>query len=109
MTKPVSVIERAISILWSLTGAGRSLSLQQIAKACDLPPSSTHRLLKQLQKVGVVAQAPNRLYMVGSDLLFMAAMASSKSPLLRAAEPAIHEIFDRCQKTCILSLYLPEK
>ena len=85
------------------------MSLQQVATTCGLPASTTHRLLKQLQDLDIVIQAPDRRYMVGSDLLFMGAMVSSTHRLMKAAEPAIDEIFGRCQKSCVLSLYLREK
>jgi DNA-binding IclR family transcriptional regulator len=109
MKTSASVAERVIAVLWSLSEAGASLSLQDIARRCDLAPSTAHRLIKQLQAMGMVHQTRNRRYQPGSGLLSMGALAIGRSQLVDTLRPLIHETMRRLEKPCILSLYMPTR
>lgn len=50
------VLERTLGILELLSGWPAGLSVGAIAKALDLPPSATHRLLNDLARLGYVRQ-----------------------------------------------------
>lgn len=109
MKTTASVAERVIAVLWSLSEAGTSLSLQEVAQHCDLAPSTAHRLLKQLQSMGMVHQTTKRRYQPGSGLISMGALTIGRSRVLDTLRPLIVETMQRAEKPCILSLYMPSR
>ena len=109
MKLSASVAERVIAVLWTLSESKSSLSLQQVAQRCALAPSTVHRMLWQLQNLGMVHQTPKRRYQAGSGLLAMGALAISRSPIIEAVRPLINETMQRLEMSCILSLYMPSR
>jgi DNA-binding IclR family transcriptional regulator len=109
MKTTASVAERVIAVLWSLSEAGTSLSLQEIARRCDLAPSTAHRLIKQLQAMGMVHQTPKRRYQPGGGLVSMGALAIGRSQIVDTLRPLVHDTMQRLEKPCILSLYMPTR
>jgi IclR family acetate operon transcriptional repressor len=57
VTAQVQSLTRGLSILEALARAEAGLSLTDIAQRVDLPPSTTHRLLSTLEKMGYVYQS----------------------------------------------------
>jgi len=53
-----SQIERALSLLESLTSDARGLPMQSLADQLDIPKSATHRMLAELIRLGYVRQDP---------------------------------------------------
>ncbi|MGG2398672.1 IclR family transcriptional regulator [Pseudomonas sp. SH1-B] len=51
-----SQIERALSLLESLTGDARGMQMQALADELDIPKSATHRMLAELIRLGYVRQ-----------------------------------------------------
>ena len=109
MRTTAPVAERVIAVLWTLSEAGNSLSLQEIAQRSHLAPSTAHRLLKQLQAMGMVDQTLKRRYQPGSGLLSMGALAIGRSQVVDTLRPLIYETMQRLERACILSLYMPSR
>jgi len=57
VTAQVQSLTRGLNILEALASAEAGISLTDIAQRVDLPPSTTHRLLSTLEKMGYVYQA----------------------------------------------------
>ena len=57
VTAQVQSLTRGLSILEALARAEAGLSLTDIAQRVDLPPSTTHRLLSTLERMGYVYQS----------------------------------------------------
>ena len=57
VTAQVQSLTRGLNILEALAKAEAGISLTDIAQRVDLPPSTTHRLLSTLEKMGYVYQA----------------------------------------------------
>ena len=57
VTAQVQSLTRGLSILEALAKAEAGISLTDIARRVDLPPSTTHRLLSTLEKMGYVYQS----------------------------------------------------
>jgi len=57
VTAQVQSLTRGLSILEALAKAEAGISLTEIAQRVDLPPSTTHRLLSTLEKMGYVYQS----------------------------------------------------
>ena len=56
-----SQIERALSLLQSLTSDPRGQALQSLADQLDIPKSAAHRMLAELLRLGYVRQNPESL------------------------------------------------
>jgi DNA-binding IclR family transcriptional regulator len=109
MSQSSSVVGRVVAVLWTLAEQDRPATLQQIARRCGLPASTTHRLLRQLQKLGMATQTADRRYQPGIDLFYMGAVVTSRSLVMEAVRPLIREVIARTQRTCLLSLYVPAR
>jgi len=67
-----SQIERAFSLLESLTSDPRGLPMQSLAEQLDIPKSATHRMLGELMRLGYVRQNPdNSRYHLSTKLVAM--------------------------------------
>ncbi|EIK93631.1 IclR family transcriptional regulator [Pseudomonas sp. M47T1] len=67
-----SQIERAFSLLESLTSDPRGLPMQALAEQLDIPKSATHRMLGELMRLGYVRQNPdNSRYHLSTKLVAM--------------------------------------
>jgi IclR family acetate operon transcriptional repressor len=67
-----SQIERAFSLLESLTGEPRGVPLQDLAERLSIPKSATHRMLAELVRLGYVRQNPDSLrYHLSTQLVAM--------------------------------------
>lgn len=67
-----SQIERAFSLLESLTSDPRGLPMQTLAEQLDIPKSATHRMLGELMRLGYVRQNPdNSRYHLSTKLVAM--------------------------------------
>ncbi|MCY1291786.1 Transcriptional repressor IclR [compost metagenome] len=65
-----SQIERAFSLLESLTGEPRGLPLQTLAERLEIPKSAAHRMLAELIRLGYVRQNPeNSRYQLSTKLV----------------------------------------
>ncbi|MDE1166816.1 MAG: IclR family transcriptional regulator [Pseudomonas sp.] len=65
-----SQIERAFSLLESLTSDPRGLPMQTLAEQLDIPKSATHRMLGELVRLGYVRQNPeNSRYHLSTKLV----------------------------------------
>ena len=65
-----SQIERALSLLESLTQDPRGLPMQTLAEQLDIPKSATHRMLGELMRLGYVRQnAENSRYLLSTKLV----------------------------------------
>ena len=65
-----SQIERAFSLLESLTSEPRGLPMQTLAERLEIPKSATHRMLAELIRLGYVRQNPeNARYQLSTKLV----------------------------------------
>ena len=65
-----SQIERALSLIESLTSEPRGLPMQTLAEQLDIPKSATHRMLAELMRLGYVRQNPeNSRYLLSTRLV----------------------------------------
>lgn len=65
----VQSVERAFDLLETLTDAGGTLSLSELAERCGLPLPTIHRLIRTLAGRGYVRQLEDRRYSLGSRLM----------------------------------------
>lgn len=84
-------LERALDILEVLERAGDRLRLSDVAAECDLPVSTTQRILNSLITRGYVERSGN-LYEVGLGVMPLAHAFLVHNPLSRAAQPVLEDL-----------------
>lgn len=104
-TAPVSLVQRAMSVLSAFTGSSRALSLSDIASKTNLPVSTTHRVVKELQRGGFLVRTPDKLYHVGTKLWLIAMQAPINDQLREAALPALALLHEATGQNVNLAVY----
>lgn len=72
---PVQSVGRALGLLEHLADAGEPLGLSELAAACCLPVSTTHRMLTVLCTAGYLYKGPDRRYRLGPRLVALGGAA----------------------------------
>lgn len=67
----IKMVERALQVLDLLRAPNSRFGVNEIAKKCDLNPSTTFRILKTLEKSGWVFQLSDDRYISGEKLSFI--------------------------------------
>lgn len=70
-TETIIMVDRALTVLDLLRTGRERLGVNEIAKKCEFTPSTTHRILKTLEKSGWVFQFNDDRYIAGQKLAFM--------------------------------------
>ena len=84
-------LERAIDVLEVLDESRQALRLSDIARRADLPVATTQRILNVLESRGRV-ERDSTGYRPGVGLIFGAHAYLNSSPLVLAAQPALHDL-----------------
>ncbi|MBN1629153.1 MAG: IclR family transcriptional regulator [Thermoleophilia bacterium] len=102
----VKALDKAIDILDAFTLRRRELSIREIVQATKLNRSTAIRLVANLERRGLLQQAPEKgRYRLGRRLLEMAAIVSSSFALRQAAEAPLAELAQRSGATIILAAW----
>jgi IclR family acetate operon transcriptional repressor len=81
-------VEKALDVLFHLHGAG-TLGVSGIARALELPKSTTHRLLASLARRGLVEQDEQGRYRPGLRLVALGLGVLDREPVVAAARPEL--------------------
>lgn len=87
-----SVIHRAIRILSVFGPQAQSRGLREIARETELPVSTVHRILNELEAEGVVIRDLNGKWMHGHRLWEIASRGAEASDLRKAALPPMEDL-----------------
>lgn len=99
-------IHRAVELLKLLAEAEDPVAVRDVANALDLPPSTSHRLLRQFVSAGfVVADPASKRYRVGPALHRVAALIHAKSDLAKTVQPFLNELTRACDETSIFAVF----
>ncbi|GAA0521539.1 IclR family transcriptional regulator [Saccharopolyspora subtropica] len=101
-----SAAERVAALLlaFGAGGAGNDHGVSDLARAVGRERSQVSRMLKALERGGLVEQDPQtRRYRLGWSLLVLASSAGD-SALLRAARPALRRVVARTGEVALLSV-----
>ena len=97
-------IERAFSVLECLAASARPLGLTDIARAVDLNPSTTHRLIRALVVAGYVEQEPNSdHYQLGIGIAVIGQRALEHSGY-HLARPILDDLSERTGESVSLGI-----
>ncbi len=101
----VQSVDRALTLLEALTGAGGSLPLGELAQRSGLNISTCHHLLATLVKWGYVARLPGRRgYALGARVLHLGQAFLRQVDLPRRAQPHIDRINELTGETIHLAV-----
>ena len=107
--KPASYVERLFGILCLFSEGSETLGVKEISERLALPPSSVHRILEPLVRLGLVERAPLRRYRIGTELFRIAARIENGFELIAIAKPLIAEMAAETEETCLLGLLTPSR
>jgi DNA-binding IclR family transcriptional regulator len=99
------VLDRIVELLAALADAGGPVAPAALAERCDLPPSTTYRLLADLELHGLVARAGRRGVTLGMWILELARSVEARfeSQLVEPAREVMEALADEHGETAILT------
>lgn len=100
-----SPLERYVTVLETLGVASQDLSLSEIAEQCMLSVGTTHRLLQNLHKAGLIAKAgaKRKDYRLGERLLRLLHAGSDNTWLQIYVQPILDGLANDYAETCFLT------
>jgi len=90
----VSLLERASRMLRALPADGSPIALPDLARAANLPLSTTHRLSAELTRLGAVERTPEGAVTMGLRLWELGERSAVLRRLREAALPELIELYD---------------
>ena len=101
-------IQRTVDLLMLLAESEDPVAVRDVAHALGLPPSTSHRLLRQFVSAGfAVADPASRRYRVGPALHRLAALIHAKSDLAKTVQPFLDELTGACDEASIFAVFDP--
>jgi len=101
-------IQRAVDLLKLLAESEAPVAVRDVATALGLPPSTSHRLLRQFVSAGfVVADPASKRYRVGPALHRVAALIHAKADLAKTVQPFLDELTGACDEASIFAVFDP--
>jgi DNA-binding IclR family transcriptional regulator len=117
MSQPrVGVASRILALLGVFDTTHRRLSLTEIARRAELPLSTVHRMVAELEGWGALSRQPCGGYVIGRRLWDVGLLAPVPTGLLEVASPFLHDLYgatlatvhlavrDRLQALCVARL-----
>ena len=103
--KSVQSVERAFSILQTISQNPDGIGAAEIAKAIDLPRPTVIRLLNTMQNVQAVKRLPDETtYHIGESILALSANQSFTQQLINIARPFLQQLAQQTKESIYLSL-----
>lgn len=93
-----SVLHRHLRVLESFDVRHPFLTLSEIADAADLPVSTTHRLVGELEREGLLERLPDRSYRLGVRLWEFASRTPRALGLREIARPWLEAVHERVKQ-----------
>jgi len=104
-TGQVQSLTRGLSILEALAGSAGGLTLTDVAQRAQLPPSTTHRLLSTLGKMGYVYQAEDLgLWYVGLQAFTVGTTFLANRDFVAQSHAYMHRLMEQAGETANLAI-----
>jgi len=104
-TGQVQSLTRGLSILEALAASDSGLTLTDVAHRSQLPPSTTHRLLSTLEKMGYVYQAEDLgLWYVGLQAFRVGTTFLSNRDFVGQSHAYMHRLMEQAGETANLAI-----
>jgi DNA-binding IclR family transcriptional regulator len=96
-------LERYIAALEAVAIAREPMALGELARACDVPLPTAHRLATNLVEVGLLANGGRRGYGLGQRLLRLVHAGTDLGAIRIAVDPMLDALAARLGDTCFLA------
>ncbi|WP_038172127.1 helix-turn-helix domain-containing protein [Tomitella biformata] len=97
---------RAIQVLVHMVDSGKdAYGVRDLGARLGLSASTAHRLLTELEQLGMVDRTPRGSYRVGLEFLRVARTASAQFPLQHKANDVLSELTQASGETSFLGVY----
>src|SRR5258708_18731225 len=104
-TGQVQSLTRGLSILEALAGSGSGLTLPDVAHRVQLPPSTAHRLLATLEKMGYVHQAGDLgLWFIGLQAFAVGTTFLANRDFVAESHAYMHRLMEQAGETANLTV-----
>ena len=104
-TGHVQSLTRGLSILDALAKSAAGLTLTDVAQRVELPPSTTHRLLSTLEKMGYVHQAGDLgLWFIGLQAFRVGATFLENRDFVADSHAYMHRLMEQAGETVNLAI-----
>jgi IclR family acetate operon transcriptional repressor len=104
-TGQVQSLTRGLSILDALAKSGGGLTLTDVAQRVQLPPSTTHRLLSTLEKMGYIHQAGELgLWYVGLQAFTVGTTFLANRDFVAESHAYMHRLMEQAGETANLAI-----
>ncbi len=97
-------VERALRLITAAAEAPDGIGLIEAARLTELAPSTVTRIMRTLQDARFVTRRDDGSYVAGIELIRLAALQGSESPLLNAAQPHLDELSRTTGESCYLAM-----
>jgi DNA-binding IclR family transcriptional regulator len=97
-------VDRAALLVSTVVQAGEPLTFADLQEACDLPKSTTSRMLAALERSDMLERTDEGSYVAGSLFWLYAARHDAGEDLVRLAAPTLEAIGVETQETVNLSV-----
>lgn len=99
-------LARGIEIITlMIDGGDHSYGVRELGNRLGVSPSSAHRLLGDLEELGMVFRTSAGNYRLGMEFLRLAWTASTRFPLREAADDVLAELTERSGESSFFGLY----
>lgn len=102
-------VDRAALLVSTVVQAGEPLSFADLQEACDLPKSTTSRMLAALERSDMLERTDDGSYVAGGLFWLYAARHDPGEDLVRLAQPVLEAIGEETHETVNLSMARGER
>lgn len=108
--KSTTALQKAIRLMRALTASNEPSQLSELAEAVAMPKPSVHRLIMQLEEVGMVQRdVAGRGYTVGTSWQWLAIDALRVVANRPSMRDIMRSLVDRIQESCNLSILMDQE
>lgn len=97
---------RLVTLIEAVAAAPVSVGVRELSRSTGIDKSAVSRLLAQLQRLGIVEQAPQMQgrYVIGPRLFTIGALVAARDTLTMAARPVMRRLVDVVDESCYLAV-----
>lgn len=103
-TTGTQAVDRAALLVATVVQAGEPLSFAELQAACELPKSTTSRMLSALERSAMLERTDDGSYVAGGLFWLYAARHDPGEDLVRLARPVLEAIGEETHETVNLSV-----
>ena len=97
---------RIVALVEAVAAAQTSVGVRELSRLTGIDKSAVSRLLSQLQRLGIVDQAPEvqGRYVIGPRLFTIGGLVAARDTLTKAARPIMRGLVDVVEESCYLAV-----